>query len=523
MPIGVKWRWMEPTDYEKVLVIANEQSQRQSLSRSLQGKSYEIIETGTDNAIELVVAQTPDLVILDLAPKLPIEQDLALCPKIKAAAGAEVPVIVISGGFSSSALRAHGLGAGADACLVEPVGAEELLAQVSGLLRLRRAEAERRRSEERFRLATEAMDGLVYEWNVSGHVTRRSVGMAQFLGWRPEEVPEDADWWPSQIHPDDVQAVHDRFADAVAHGAADCRQEYRIRHKDGHYVWIWDSNRIVYGADGQPERVIGCAVSVDERKRAESELHQAKIELARLNQGLEVKVEERTARLLETVAELESWSYSIAHDMRAPLRTMHGFGHFLLQEYGPKLDKVGRDYIMRIDAAARRLDDYLRDLLDYGKMGRGDFPLKQVDTEAVLKDILSVYPNLQPPHCSVEISKELPAVLANESALTQVFSNLLGNAVKFVKPGTRPMVKVWAEQKDGWAVLCVEDNGIGIDKTLQERLFNLFQRLHPASEYEGTGIGLAIVRRAVERMGGTVGVESDANRGSRFWFRLRVA
>src|SRR5262249_33611361 len=155
-------------------------------------------------------------------------------------------------------------------------------------------------------------------------------------------------------------AVHARFGRATANHAADCRQEYRIRHREGHYVWIWDSNRIVYGADGRPERVIGCAVSVDSRKRAEENLRQAKEELAKVNASLEGNVEERTARLLETVAELESWAYSIAHDMRAPLRTMQSFSYFLMQEYGEKLDAVGRDYITRIDAATRRMDDYLR-------------------------------------------------------------------------------------------------------------------------------------------------------------------
>jgi len=224
--------------------------------------------------------------------------------------------------------------------------------------------------------------------------------------------------------------------------------------------------------------------------------------------------------LLEMVAELESWSYSIAHDMRAPLRTMHNFSGFLLHDYGPRLDEVARDYLERIRAAARRLDNYINDLLDYGKVGRGNFPLETVDTERLIAEILDTYPNLQPPKCSIDVQLPLPPVKANASALTQVFSNLLGNAVKFVQQDTLPHVRIWAEKKGTWVRLWIEDNGIGIPKAAQPRVFGMFQRLHPASAYEGTGIGLAIVRRAVERMGGTVGLESEPNQGSRFWIEL---
>ena len=511
---------MQRPNAAKLLIIGQPESNRSVLARSLREAGHELGEAATGSeGLALVASAAPELVVLGL--ELPDMGGLEVCRRIKAnPLSATVPVILLSTVFNKSVRRVEGLEAGADKCLAEPIEPSELLAQVGAILRVRRIEAALRESEERFRLATEAMNGLVYEWDIAANVTRRSAGMAEFLGWTSDEVTADSRWWPEQIHPDDVATVQQHFAAAVARHAPACGHEYRIRHKDGHYFWIWDSNRIIYGADEKPVRVIGCTVSIDERKQAEEELRNAKDALASMNADLESKVEERTARLLEMVAELECWSYSIAHDMRAPLRTMHNFSGFLLHDYGPRLDAVARDYLERIRVAAQRFDNYINDLLDYGKVGRGSFPLEMVDTERLIAEILDTYPNLQPPKCSIEVRPPLPPVQANASALTQVFSNLLGNAVKFVKQDTLPQVRIWAEEKGGWVRLWVEDNGIGIDKAAQSRVFGMFQRLHPTSAYEGTGIGLAIVRRAVERMGGTVGLESEPNKGSRFWVEL---
>jgi len=508
---------MQPLDPAKVVIIGEEPANG-ALAKTLRGGGYAVSESRTADAETTIAKKAADLIVLRLAD----HKGLASCPRLKSSLQTGVPVILISNTFDRSECRAEGLQAGGDACLAEPIEPSELLAQVKCLLRVRKVELALRESEQRFRLATEAMNGLVYEWDVSERLTRRSAGIAEFLGWRPEEVPTHSDWWPEQIHPEDAPAVHQHFGEAVARQANHCGLEYRVRHKDGHYLWIWDSNRIVYNEKGEAMQVIGCAVSIDERKRAEEQLLRAKEELHRANEGLEVKVEKRTRKLLEMVAELESWSYSIAHDMRAPLRTMHNFSNFLLEEYSERLDAIGMNYLQRIDAATQRLDHYLRDLLHYGKMGRGELPLREVDTTTLIGEILATYPNLQPPKCDIKVRLPLPRVQANASALTQVFSNLLGNAVKFVKEDTVPEVSIWAEEKPGWVRLWVEDNGIGIDKQAQERLFGMFQRLHPSSDYEGTGMGLAIVRRAVERMNGTVGVESEPNQGSRFWVELKA-
>jgi PAS domain S-box-containing protein len=503
------------------IVITGEPSRRKELARILTEAGHPVREGGTPGeSLQIIGEEVPDVVVIHCPPAE--SAGLELCRQLRGdphSAGAAV--LLISPVFSKSAERVAGLEAGADVCLAEPVDAAELLAHVDCLARLRRVETQLRESEERFRLATEAINGLIYDWNVPADITRRSAGMAEFLGWRAEEVAEHSRWWPEQIHPDDLEAVLQRFRDAVARQLPACSHEYRVRHKLGHYLWIWDSNRIVYDAQGQAVRVIGCVVSIEEQKRADQALRKAKEELARANHDLERKVEERTAKLQETVAELESWSYSIAHDMRAPLRTMHGYSKLLAEEHGPKLEPAARYYLQRIDAATQRLDQYIRDLLDYGKVVRGDLPMASVDAGALIGEIVTTYPDFQPARCDIQVVDGLPPVQANAAALTQVISNLLDNAVKFVKPGAFPHVRIRAEEINGWVRLWFEDEGIGIDGRAHKRIFGIFQSLHPHGAYEGTGIGLAIVRRAVERMGGKVGVQSELGHGSRFWVDLK--
>ena len=163
----------------------------------------------------------------------------------------------------------------------------------------------------------------------------------------------------------------------------------------------------------------------------------------------------------------------------------------------------------------------INDALNYTKAALQELPLQEVDLSKLVRGLLDTYPNLHAENMGISIDGPLPIVLGNESLLTQCFSNLLGNAVKFVARGVRPKVRVCSENKDGFARIWVEDNGIGIPKRSQPLLFAMFRKLD--TQYEGTGIGLAIVRKAVERMGGKVGVESEPGQGSRFWVELRVA
>jgi len=265
------------------------------------------------------------------------------------------------------------------------------------------------------------------------------------------------------------------------------------------------------------------AADLIERSRAQIELHQAHRLLSDKAIHLESLVAERTAKLQEMISELQHVSYAIVHDMRAPLRAMNAFAQAVFEDissnqgFSPEL----LDYCRRIIIASARLDKLIQDSLSYTKAVLQEVPLQHVDLSRLVPGLIETYPNLQSDKADITIQDPLPVVMGEESLLTQCFSNLLGNAVKFVHPGARPKIRIRTEIFDGTARITVEDNGIGISTQGQSRLFRMFQRL--TAEYEGTGIGLAIVRKVVERMGGKVGVNSAPGSGSSFWVELRTA
>jgi PAS domain S-box-containing protein len=249
------------------------------------------------------------------------------------------------------------------------------------------------------------------------------------------------------------------------------------------------------------------------RKQAEELMRSEAKRLDRL-------VERRTATLRETIGELEAFSYSISHDMRAPLRAMQGYAKALLADYKERLDPEATHYLDRIFRSSNRLDSLIQDVLAYSRVTKGDILLHPVDLESLIDDIFSSHPEFQAPQALIAVEKPLHRVLGHEAYLTQCITNLLGNAIKFVPAGVVPMVLVRSERLDGKVRLWFEDNGIGIDPSHHERIFQIFGQVYPEKKYGGTGIGLAIVRKAVQRMNGEAGVESGLDKGSRFWLIL---
>jgi len=299
--------------------------------------------------------------------------------------------------------------------------------------------------------------------------------------------------------------------------------EEEVRFADGSSRFLLGNATPLRDAEGRATGAVAAFVDITGRKHAEQALREARDELVRVNASLDHAVQERTARLSEMVDELQHVSYAMAHDMRAPLRAMGTFAEILLEETAQHgLTPTAQHYCHRISVAAGRMDQLIRDALNYSKAVLQEPALAPVDLTPLLRSLLETYPNLHPDHADISVEGAPPAVLGNESLLTQCFSNLLGNAVKFVPEGQRPVVKVRVSEAQGGVVrLWVEDNGIGIPENFRDRLFGMFQKLD--NRYEGTGIGLAIVRKVVERMGGKVGVESEPGRGSRFWVDLRLA
>ncbi len=262
---------------------------------------------------------------------------------------------------------------------------------------------------------------------------------------------------------------------------------------------------------------------VKERQQAESALREARDRLAGQAIELERRVQERTAKLAESVGDLQAFAYSVAHDMRAPLRGMQGFAQLLMDEHAGSLNDEARDYLERIANSAARMDVLIQDALDYTQVLQAETELKPVDLDRVVRQLVGSFPGWQPPHAQIQIAGTLSHALAHEGLMSQCIGNLVGNAIKFVAAGTKPDVRIWTEQRDSHIRIYIADNGIGIASPDRERIFRMFERLNRADEYEGTGIGLAIVRKAVERMNGRIDYESELGRGTKFWIDLQKA
>ena len=238
-------------------------------------------------------------------------------------------------------------------------------------------------------------------------------------------------------------------------------------------------------------------------------------------QQSEEMLRETLAELENRSAEMESFTYSVSHDLKEPLRTLEAFSRFLLEDYGEVLDDQGRDYLDRLARASARLKDMVEELLTLSRLGRRPHELERVNVRRVVEEIVAANRfSIDESNADVAIEGALPDVLADLPRVEQIFGNLVGNGFKFNR-SERPSVRIGlAELTGGWVTFYVRDNGIGIAPEYHERIFFLFQRLHLREEYEGTGAGLAIVKRAAEALGGCVWLESEPGAGSTFFVRL---
>jgi signal transduction histidine kinase len=238
-----------------------------------------------------------------------------------------------------------------------------------------------------------------------------------------------------------------------------------------------------------------------------------------------VKVsEDRRVKLAAANQELEAFAYSISHDLRAPLRTMQGMARALQEDFGPEMSSTAKDYSGKIIAASVRMDNLIMNLLEYSRVNLVEFELVAVDSKSVLDEVqASIAANVEAADATITLEGNFPPVMANRALLMQAVSNLLINGTKFVAAGVKPQLTVRAEKRMSGVRIFFKDNGIGIASEHQQRIFKMFERLHSGTEYAGTGVGLAIVQRAVTRMGGTMGLESQPDKGSTFWIELAAA
>jgi PAS domain S-box-containing protein len=393
-----------------------------------------------------------------------------------------------------------------------------LIGMTADVTARKRAEDALRDSEARFRTMADGTPVIIWVTDTQGAIRFVNRTYCDFFGVTLEQV--QAGGWQPLLHPDDAATYRGAFLEALNHHQAFFATA-RVRRHDGVWRWVESYAEPLYSASGEFLGMAGSSPDVTERKQFQAELERL--------------VAQRTAKLNELVGELEHFSYTITHDMRAPLRAMRGFAELVQELCGPCPHPEQKGMLRRIISAAERMDLLITDALSYSKAVRQELPLGPVDLDTLLRGMLDSYPEFQAAKAQIRLEGHLPVVLGNQAGLTQVFSNLLGNAIKFAKPGQTPQVRIWTEPQPALpppaapaAVhhpspgvrIWVEDHGIGISPLMLRRVFNMFAR--GTDTYPGSGIGLALVRKVVDRMGGHVGVESEEGQGSRFWVELPV-
>jgi len=365
----------------------------------------------------------------------------------------------------------------------------------------------------------DSSDDAIIAKDLNSIITSWNAGAQRIFGYTAEEIVGKS---IVTLIPPELQSEEVTIIGRIRSGQRIDHFETRRVTKDGRLVELSLSVSPIRNESGAIIGASQIARDITERKRVERELVEAQQQLRSHAAELERRVDERTKELKKSIAELESFSYSLTHDLRAPLRAVRSYIEIFMEEYAEKVDEEGTDMLKKSIEAAKRMDRMVLDLLTFTRMSHEEMPIEPSDIEALITLVCQDRPDLRAPRADVHIESPLPKVMGNNASLSQCLSNLLDNAVKFVAPGVKPKVRVYAETANGMVRLVVADNGIGIAPADQAKLFRMFHRLH-GSEYAGTGIGLAIVRKAAERMGGSAGVDSSVGNGSRFWLQLHEA
>lgn len=290
--------------------------------------------------------------------------------------------------------------------------------------------------------------------------------------------------------------------------------------REGNPIWIRLSETL--NSAGRESVIDGLVEDITELKHYANQLQTIQEEeRQRYTEQLEQEVSHRTQELEAANQDLEAFAYSVSHDLREPLRAIRGYVQILLEDFADRLNVTGQSYANRIRENTDRMEEMLQGLLFYNRLSGITLTPQVIHFSNIVRGVLAQLEiQLQQQHVQITIEEPLFPAMGHYLAVEQVVTNLVTNAMKFVAAGVQPQIRIWTERRDAMVRLWVEDNGIGIAPQYQDQIFRIFERLHGIESYPGTGIGLAIVRRSVERMGGQAGVESQVGQGSRFWIEL---
>jgi PAS domain S-box-containing protein len=364
-----------------------------------------------------------------------------------------------------------------------------------------------RQSEEKLRSVIDNSLDMIYSLNLqTGRYEYVSPASEKILGYSPEEVTRRSlEESRATIHPEDVQRLDENVIELItAKGASTAsRIRYRVKHKELGYRWMNDSRSVIYDEENTPLSIVGSMRDITDRKDMEEKLTQAMTELARSN------------------TELERFAYVASHDLQEPLRMVASYTQLLARRYKGKLDSDADEFIGYAVDGATRMQQLINALLDYSRVGTRGKSFEPTNCENILNQVVANLQAAVKESDAVLTHDHLPTVMADATQMVQLFQNLVSNAIKF-RSEKKPRVHVGAERNGTEWIFSVRDNGIGIDPQNFDRIFVIFQRLHGRGEYPGTGIGLAICRKIIERLKGRIWVESQPGKGATFYFTIPI-
>ncbi len=388
--------------------------------------------------------------------------------------------------------------------------AANALSNASVLVDLRRAERQLRESRGQFQILAESAPVGIFLTDASGGTTYVNPKWCNLSGIPAEEAMGYG--WLRALHPDDRSKNFSGWRCTVDKGDSGLA-EYRFLHADGRVVWVMGQVVPEIDQDGKVVRYIGTMTDITEHIESEKTINA-------LNTDLERRVEERTAQLKSINAELEAFSYSVSHDLRAPLRAIEGFSSMIEKKYAPILDAEGLRLFGVIRRNTVKMNTLIGDILSLSRIGTIEMKMKTIDMEAmVLSTWFELMPQDRPTDFVFTVDK-LPPALGDPSLVKQIWVNLLSNAVKYSAPSPVHRVEAGFEEREGRTFYFVRDSGVGFDEDYAGKLFGPFQRLHSSEQFEGTGVGLALVKRIVSRHGGMVRASGKPGAGAVFSFSL---
>ncbi len=427
----------------------------------------------------------------------------------------EYPLMVAVGSERSEILAEHAqrtvryYSAAAAFSLVSLVIGAGLIFALARRQRLNATIAER---EERLRFVLESSRLGYWSRDLVGDHHERTLLHDQLFGHSTMLPHWNFDIFLSHVHADDRQRM-EQANERLMNDATNADGEYRVIWPDGSIHWLWSTARLDRDAQGRPLRVSGVVLDVSSRKQAEEQL-------AQMNLELEDRVRQRTLDLEAAYKELEAFSFSVSHDLRAPLNVMDGFSAILQKDFREQLPAEAQRFLDGIRRNARKLSALIDDLLASARASTQAMSRQTVVTEELVREALAeVNPDRPAGEYAVRIGA-LPPCYGDRTLLKQLWINLLSNAFKYSSRRESPVIEIGCETIDGQLAWFVRDNGAGFNMQYAQKLFQVFQRLHSSSEFPGTGIGLAIVQRIVARHGGRVWADSAEDQGATFHFTL---